>query len=193
MKALALFLLVIATAYAEPEKYFQVPGQFAQAWQPSSNDVERALSSVREYCRVTLSDTVRDARLLQLTHEVEVIATNETITVVYDPPQYATNSIPVNFKVYGVAYSDYEKKIGSFIEKIPEGNIRFIAVQHLLDPKIRREVKRSRPFTVYHNIENGKTGLDTVSTWDKAESNGFDRVRVIYSPGPPYFISTAEF
>ena len=187
MKAIAILLLLAVTAHADQQEYYQVSGRFAQAWEPSSNHVKQALSAVRAHCRIKLSDTVKEAVRLRLAYEVEVIYTNDTISVVYDPPKIDTNSIPEQFKVYGIKYTEYRKNIGAFVESNAGGNIRFIAVQHLLDPKQREEIKKARPFTVYYNVENGKVGLDTASTWER-DNDGFGSVAIIYSPGPPYYI-----
>ena len=191
---MTILLLLTLSACVQPRKFCYVPGFVADgAWEPGTNQVQQALSSAEQYCRMELSDTVRKIKRDQAEAQVETIVSNDTITISFDPPQLGTNSIPQDFKVYGVPYLEYENNIGPFIEDNAGGRIRFIAVQHLLSQETIRKVKGARPFTVYYNIENGKTGLNTVSTWDKEENDGFDRVEIIYSPGPPYYIGAGRF
>ena len=50
-------------------------------------------------------------------------------------------------------------------------------------------MKQSRPFTVYYLVDTGEVGLST----DLGYGKGTMALPIRYSPGPPYYISTARF
>ena len=139
-----LFILLAACVHAEPVAYYQVPGIVAEKWSPDTNQVKKAFVAVERYCRAEMSDTIRAMRHAY-NCEVEVIESNGVFTVHYDPPQETTNTIPLNFSVYGVRYARYEKRIGAFLEARGVQKARFIAVQHWLSKEIRQTVSESRP------------------------------------------------
>jgi hypothetical protein len=185
--------LLTSNACAQPQKYYQVPGIVVQSWEPTTNQVRQALSSVKHHCKVRMSDFVKSEGIDPDEIEIEIVPVSSTNSPKSAISNSYTNSIPKHFKVYGIDYSKFGKRVCPFVEKDGDGGIRFIAVQHLLSQDIRKDAEESRPFTVYHNVENMKTGLNTASTWDTNEEDGIMRVRAIYSPGPPYHIGTARF
>lgn len=189
MKKIATLLIMLATAAgADPVPYYQVPGNVAKAWTPDTNQVEQALSAVEQYCRTELNDAVRSAREAEARTEVQATESNGMIVLSYDLPQRNTNALPKDFNVYGVPYSNFRKRVGPFLENRSGMSARFIAVQHWLPDEIRRTVKESRPFTVYVLVDTGEVGLNT--------DLGLEKGTIVprrYSPGPPYYISTARF
>ena len=192
-KIISILLLLTLSAFANPRTHYQIPGVVAKSWKPTTNQVQQALSSVQQHCKVRMSDFVRTEGIDPDEIEIEIVVTGETRSTSRTTSNSYTNDIPKDFKVYGVRYSEFIKRPCPFVEKDGDGGIRFVAVQHLLPQDIREGVKGSRPFTVYYNVENGKTGLSTYPTWDATEEDEFDRVRAIYSPGPPYYIGTERF
>jgi len=192
-RMIAILLLLMLSACAQPQKYYQVPGVVAKSWEPSTKQVQQALSSVEQHCKTRMIDFVKSEGIDPDEIEIEIIFTGETNS--FSNTVSNTNSIPKDFKVYGVHYSKFNRRACPFVEKDGDGGIRVIAVQHLLSQDVRKDVKESRPFTVYFNVENGKTGLNTISTHDRdiSGSHIFDRVEMIYSPGPPYYIGPERF
>jgi|GEM_PF-5516366 len=187
-KMMPILVLLSVSAFAEPTRYYQVPGVVAKAWSPDTNQIQQALLAAEQYCRTELSDAVRDVRRVQTHCEVESTISNDTITISYDPPRVDTNAISKDFKVYGVPYSSFQKKIGPFLEERSGKTARFIAVQHWLTDEIRQKVMESRPFTIYFLVNTGEVGLNTDLGYEKGTIRP-----VRYSPGPPYYISIARF
>ncbi len=185
------FILLTACIHAEPVVYYQVPGWHVEKWSPDTNQVKKALVAVEQYCRTEMSDAIRAMRRAHADCEVEVIESNGVFTVHYDPPQVTTNAIPLNFCVYGVPYVKFEKQIGAFLEDRGTHKARLIAIQHWLSKEIRQTVPESRPFTVYYLEDTGEVGLNTDLGYKQNTNTNF--MRVYYSPGPPYFISDAQF
>lgn len=189
MKEIAAILIMLATiARAAPAPYYQVPGAVAKAWNPDTNQVQHALLAVEQYCRMELSDAVRKVMEAETRTEVQVTESNGTIIVSYDPPRVDTNAISKDFKVYGVAYAAFRKKVGPFLEDRSGKSVRFIAVQHWPSDEIRQTVKEARPFTVYFLVDTEQVGLNTNLGYGKGTI-----LPIRYSPGPPYYISTAGF
>ena len=127
-------------------------------------------------------------RNLRIEAEVEMIESNGTFVISYDAPLIDTNSIPKEFKVYNIPYPQFEKRVCPFVEDRGNTQELFIAVQHLITSETQKRVEGSRPFTVYYLVRTGDTGLDTRTGYPEGTA-----VAIKYSPGPPYYISTAAF
>jgi hypothetical protein len=184
---ISILFLALFTACAHPPKYYQVPGTSVEAWTPSAAQVHFALTAAEQYCKDELSDPVRAIQLAQVNYEAEVTLSSDAIQIKFDPPVLDTNAIPRDFKVYGVPYSRYRKQLGAFLENRNGTMAHFIAVQHWLATDILKSVKGSMPFTVYVLVDTGAVG------WSTRVGSESERDIPVYSPGPPYFISTARF
>jgi len=152
-------------------------------WQPSSAQIEEAQMAVKQYC------------LTHMISDMVVTTNNVEINVVFSSDKSDVSFVSnLNFSVnrLRIKYSDLKTRIGAFIEYNIGGKIRFIAVQHFPPEGTVNSDAFGHPFTVYYNYENKKVGKNTVETWDRNASDPFDKPRMIYSPGPPYYLGRSS-
>lgn len=160
--------------------------QEERIWAPSLRHIQQSLQAAYQYCFAFMRDEISTPSTQDII--VGIIWSNATREVCSNDVNAPTNSFPGAFYIQGLPYLSLEKRLGAFIENNNGGRLRFVAVQHFLPAEKGMHGEGFRPFTIYYNVENGKTGRDTFSTWDKPATNVIDTPMMIYSPGPPFYL-----